>query len=74
MSVDEYDAANGRHIVVVRAPVSDYVIEPIRHDLGLSRVEMVDEHLAGRSDGVWRTSEDTNALLDARSAFAGETS
>lgn len=58
-------------VLAVEAPVSTYVIEPIRFALGLSRVEMVDEHLRGRSDEVWRRSEDTNALLEARAEFAG---
>lgn len=58
--------------LVVEAPVSHYVIEPIRFTLGLTRVEMVDEHLNSRRDEVWRRSEDANALLDARMEFAAQ--
>jgi hypothetical protein len=57
-----------------------YVIEPARHDLGLSRVGMVDFHLddlaqtahqVGKGDkGPW--SDHIDALLDARAQFASE--
>ena len=53
----------------VRGNVSDYCIEPIRFSLGFSRVQMCDDHLKGRSDPVWATSDDTDALLAARLQF-----
>ncbi|BBG01610.1 MULTISPECIES: hypothetical protein [Pseudonocardia] len=63
------------HVLTVQGPVSDYIIEPARWDLGLSRVAMVDYHLAGLvHDG--RSPEpdcygnsDYDALLEARRVF-----
>lgn len=55
--------------LVVTAPVSDYVIEPRRFDLGLTRVEMVDEHLARLIVDQRQHSADADALLDARAVF-----
>lgn len=58
--------------------VGFYPIEPARFDLGLTRVEMVDWHLdqiaevyAKAVDGK-RYAPDLDALLEARSHFAGE--
>jgi hypothetical protein len=47
-----------------------YVIEPIRFRLGLSRVEMVDDHLATLTRDR-PSSPDVDALLDARVLFGG---
>lgn len=56
----------------VRAPVSWYVIEPIRLELGLSRVQMVDDHLARLTHDHRQFSEDSDVLLEARAVFAAE--
>jgi hypothetical protein len=53
----------------VDTDVSAYAIEPIRHTLGKTRVEMVDEHLAelcrtGRGHGA-----EADELLEAREQF-----
>ncbi|MBN9791268.1 hypothetical protein DMP17_22055 [Pseudonocardia sp. TMWB2A] len=64
------------HVLTVQGPVSDYVIEPARWDLGLDRVQMVDVHLAdlvrsGRSPAPnCYGDSDYDVLLEARRAFA----
>ena len=58
-------------VVSVRGQVSDYVIEPVRFTLGLSRVEMVDDHLAQLVRGGRGHGPDADALLDARRVFSG---
>lgn len=58
-------------VVSVHAPVSWYVIEPARFDLGLSRVEMVDYHLRLLGKDSRQYGEDSDALLEARVVFAG---
>lgn len=58
-------------VLMVRGEISDYCIEPARFALGLSRVEMVDDHLRLRT-GKWRDSADTDALLAARLVFERE--
>lgn len=55
--------------LTVRAPVSDYVIEPARFRLGLSRVEMVDDHLAALVRNERGHGADADALLEARHVF-----
>jgi hypothetical protein len=60
-------------VLTVDAPVSNYVIEPLRFELGFSRVEMVDDHLTrlvrdGRRTGH-PLSGDAEALLRARARF-----
>lgn len=57
-------------VLTVRATVSDYVIEPIRFTLGLSRVEMVDDHLATLVKDQRAYGVDADTLLEARSVFA----
>lgn len=65
-------------VLTIEGPISDYVIEPARHDLGLSRVEMVDAHLAdlvrnGRSPAPdCYGNSDYDALLEARNYFTEE--
>lgn len=56
--------------LTVRAAVSDYVIEPARFRLGLSRVEMVDDHLAALVKDHRAHGADADALLEARAVFA----
>jgi len=57
-------------VLRVEAPVSNYVIEPHRFALGLTKVEMVDDHLARLIVDGRHCSPDADALLDARVAFA----
>jgi hypothetical protein len=54
----------------VDAPVAAYCIEPIRFELGLSRVEMVDQHLAELCRTHRGHGADTDELLEARALFA----
>lgn len=56
--------------LIVKAPVSAYCIEPIRFELGLSRVQMVDQHLAELCKNGRGCSDDADELLDARAQFA----
>lgn len=58
--------------LAVRCEHNDYVIEPIRFALGLSRIEMVDDHLAALIQAGRSTSPDIDHLLDARARFAVE--
>lgn len=46
-----------------------YVIEPMRFTLGLTRQQMIDDHLTrlARNPSVWR--EHIDALLDVRSVI-----
>jgi len=68
--VVEYDTGR-THLCAVRGTGVNFLIEPLRHKLGLTRVEMVDEHLRGLVGGqVPRRPGDVDALLDARSLFA----
>lgn len=60
----------GAGVLTVRAAVSDYVIEPIRFTLGLSRVGMVDDHLAALVKDRRAYGADADALLEARSVFS----
>jgi hypothetical protein len=67
--------SDDRGVLVVRGDIADYIIEPIRFDLGLSRVEMVDDHLRVRAEsGGWQDSADVDALLAARLVFENEES
>ena len=59
-------------VLTVRAVVSDYVIEPIRFRLGLSRVEMVDDHLASLVKNGRAYGADADVLLEARRVFSAE--
>lgn len=63
---------SGVTTVVVEAPVSTYVIEPIRFDLGLTRVQMVDDHLAHLLKDKRAHGADADTLLDARAQFLRE--
>jgi hypothetical protein len=57
-------------VLTVRAVVSDYVIEPARFRLGLSRVGMVDDHLAALVKDHRAHGADADTLLEARAVFA----
>jgi hypothetical protein len=57
-------------VLAVYAEVAHYVIEPIRFDLGLSRVEMIDEHLAELTRAGRGHGPDADELLDARGIFS----
>jgi hypothetical protein len=59
-------------VLVVRGVVSDYVIEPIRFALGLTRVQMVDDHLRTLVRDKRAIGPDLDALLEARSTYAAE--
>ncbi len=59
-------------VLAVEAPISHYVIEPIRYALGLSRVGMVDDHLGALAREGRATSPDVDPLLEARQVFAAE--
>lgn len=65
--VVEYDTS-GVHLCAVRGSGANFLIEPLRHKLGLSRVQMVDEHLRGLP--ARRRPADVDALLDARLIFS----
>lgn len=47
-----------------------YVIEPIRLRVGLTRVQMVDDHLTQLARDGRAGSPDVDTLLDARTRFA----
>ena len=57
--------------LVVQGSIKEYPIEPMRFELGYSRVEMVDFYIADLIRHHRRHSDDVNVLLDARSMFAG---
>jgi hypothetical protein len=59
-------------VLAVEAPISTYVIEPIRFDLGLTRVEMVDDHLKHLIQNRRQYGQDADTLLEARAQFATE--
>ena len=63
-----------RGVLSVHAPVSWYVIEPIRFELGLSRVQMVDDHLTTLTRDGRQYGEDADVLLEAREVFSREPS
>lgn len=59
-------------VLAIEAPISTYVIEPLRHGLGLTCVGMVDDHLARLIVDRRQHGADSDALLDARMVFALE--
>jgi hypothetical protein len=69
VAIVEEDRA-GVHVCVVEAPVSHYVIEPHRFELGLTRVQMVDDHLARLITDKRQYGADADTLLEARAQFA----
>jgi hypothetical protein len=60
------------NVLSVDADVSNYIIEPARFDLGLSRVEMVDDHLKRLAADGKSHGRDSDYLLEARAAFLFE--
>jgi hypothetical protein len=58
------------NLLTVECAVSHYVIEPIRHTLGLTRVEMCDVHLAELVRQHRGHGADADELLEARAMFA----
>lgn len=64
MSTDTRPAA-----LIVAGATRDYVIEPLRFLTGISRVEMVDKHLARLAESKTRSPADVDALLDARALY-----
>lgn len=57
--------------LVVTGKKTRYVIEPHRFELGLSRVEMVDRHLAGLAKPA-SEHPDVDKLLDARLRYMAQ--
>jgi hypothetical protein len=57
--------------LVVVGVKTRYVIEPHRIDMGLSRVEMVDRHLAGLGPDA-KHHPDVDRLLDARLRYMAQ--
>lgn len=57
--------------LIVFGAIRVYPIEPARHDHGLTRVEMVDRHLAQLVEHHARHS-DVDVLLDARNGYTME--
>jgi hypothetical protein len=60
------------NVLSVDADVSSYVIEPARLALGLSRVEMVDDHLRRLATDGRAHGDDSDELLAARATFLFE--
>jgi len=57
--------------LVIQGTICEYRIEPLRFEMGLSRIEMIDLHIVGLITSHRRHSEDMDVLLDARNMLAG---